>query len=125
MTLSDLKDKVALTFMTNDQSSKLIQSKSYMLAIHNGYELKITPLKFEGKNRITKLIKNEILFSGINIFTVFDPEKNTPILERLFFNANGISKATLTTPKANVVRDSIAVEPVSYTHLTLPTILLV
>jgi hypothetical protein len=84
MGLTDIQKNIALSFNTNATSLARLQKKSFSVALHNGDELKLIPLNFNTLEEKMILSKTE-LFSGINIFTVFD-ENNNPVLERLFFN---------------------------------------
>lgn len=90
MELTNLKNKVGLTFRTNLKTLPEIEGKNFTLAIHNGHSAKATLLKFEDELETIIVIPNEDLYSGVNIFTVFD-NKNQPVLERLFFNYSGFS----------------------------------
>ena len=126
--VSDLRERVSLSFSTNSRSTELIKDKQYLLAIHNGYELKLTSFSFDGKVNATRIINFKDLYSGINIFTIFDPDKNIPILERMFFNPNGISKSSVKVEDPKISNDSITVElklkditldPVKYQNLSV------
>ncbi|MCC1485454.1 hypothetical protein [Winogradskyella immobilis] len=84
MALTNIRENLVLSFKTNENSLNNIKNKSFNVALHNGDELKLIPLKFNTTEERMILPKTE-LFNGINIFTVFD-ENNQPILERLFFS---------------------------------------
>ncbi|MDH7447380.1 hypothetical protein [Aquimarina sp. 2201CG14-23] len=90
LSVQDQRNKVAFTFRTNANTLPSIKDKYYTLAIHNGNGLKEVDFSFENSTELIRVIPSEDLFSGINIFTVFDSKKN-PILERLFFNYSGLS----------------------------------
>jgi hypothetical protein len=90
MTLSDLYNKVVIRISTNKSTLRLIQNQSYKLTIHNGAEMKSSNFKFSDDPELTRYINYDDLFSGINVFTVFN-ENNKPLLERLFFNHDGIN----------------------------------
>ncbi len=80
----------ALRLRTNMASLPQITNTPYYLAIHNGGAAKVIALpKFKGYSA-RQNIPNELLFPGINVFTIFDAS-NKPILERLYFNYNGLS----------------------------------
>lgn len=89
LSLNDLNDKIILRFATNRNTLKSIRDKPYKLTIHNGSEIKTVSIVFNDSLEITRLINYDDLFTGINIFTLFD-EKNAPLLERLFFKYDGI-----------------------------------
>lgn len=111
LSVSDLRDKVGITFKINYQTKEIVKNKKYFLAIHNGNNLKSLPFEFNEKTEISKILNKEDLYPGINIFTVFDTEKNKPILERLFFNSNGILQAKLTKTETIIEKsDSITVK---------------
>ncbi len=105
------KGKIALVFRTNEKTAQYLKSKSYYLAIHNGAELKTSSIAFDGKKEVIKILDPSLLYSGMNIFTVFDPDQNQPILERLYFNYAGISRVSAN--KSSIVskqKDSLLVE---------------
>lgn len=109
MSLFNFPKKIALMFKTNAASASYLQGKSYILAIHNGSNVKTTTFKFNGKQSVIKTLSNKDLLPGINIFTVFDPDQNTPILERLYFNWDGISTTSISNMKLKGTRDSLTV----------------
>lgn len=110
LSLSDIRDKIGISLKTNSETKSIINNKKYILAIHNGHQLKTSVIEFKNKTEITKTINYNELFSGINIFTLFDPEKNIPILERLFFNSSAISKVKTEAIETTVEGDSISVK---------------
>ncbi len=89
------KGRIALVFRTNNETLNRLKGKKYSLAIHNGAALATTSFSFEEKTQVVKILGPSVLFSGVNIFTVFDPDQNQPILERLYFNPLGISHAQI------------------------------
>ena len=90
LSVSDLHDKVVLRIATNKSTIKDLRNKLYKLTIHNGSEIKTSEVKFGKGLSITQYINYQDLFTGINVFTVFN-ENNKPVLERLFFNYDGIN----------------------------------
>ncbi|MFY0629020.1 MAG: hypothetical protein JXR05_01495 [Flavobacteriaceae bacterium] len=109
MSLLNHPKKIRLLFSTNKQSFPLLQKKSYVLVIHNGSEIKSMEFKFQEKQRVIKTFNPRDLFSGVNIFTVFDQDQNIPILERLYFNWDGISIAKIDDIKVKGMKDSLSV----------------
>ncbi|MFY0629019.1 MAG: hypothetical protein JXR05_01490 [Flavobacteriaceae bacterium] len=109
LSLFNFPKKIALMFKTNKESAPFLKGKSYILAIHNGSNVKTTTLQFDGKKSVIKTLNHKDLLSGVNIFTVFDPEQNTPILERLYFNWNGISTTSISNMKLKGTKDSLTV----------------
>lgn len=116
LSLSDLGNRgVALSLKTNEETLANIKNKHYKLIIHNGFDQKIIDISFSNEASIIQLIPLENLFSGINIFTLFDGN-NQPLLERLFFNyesidilksgegmaKNSMDSITITLPFENV-----------------------
>nr|WP_321232718.1 hypothetical protein [uncultured Psychroserpens sp.] len=90
ITVNDLNDQVAVTLKTNSNTFPLIKNKAYQLSIHNGSKMKVIDFTFDTQ-KITKIIDYRDLYTGINVFTLFDAQ-NQPILERLFFRFNGINR---------------------------------
>ncbi|GGI56445.1 hypothetical protein [Winogradskyella haliclonae] len=89
LSLNKAKNGIILTFRTNDSTVSSIKAKTFKIIIHNGYDFYDIDLNFNKEKEISKLIKEEYLFKGVNIITVFDND-NTPILERMYFNFNEI-----------------------------------
>lgn len=83
------RGKVVLEFITNESTLREIKGKEFKLAVHSGTNIQTTSFKFYNINE-TRLLEYKDLFSGINVFTLFN-EDNMPILERLFFNYEGIN----------------------------------
>ena len=110
LSLSNLRDKLGITIKTNTETKEIIKDREYFLAIHNGHQLKSSTLNFKKDNEISKIVRYDELFSGINIFTVFDSKNNTPILERVFFNPVGISKVKINAIETTKEGDSTLVK---------------
>jgi hypothetical protein len=107
--LNQIDSKVVLTFNTNTATLASIKNKPYTLFIHNGSQSNAIPITFDKSTKITKAIAHKDLFTGINIFTLFN-ENNRPILERVFFNYDGIE--ALKTDQAFTERkqDSLSIQ---------------
>lgn len=108
MALSDLYDKVVIRISTNKSTIKSLRNKQYKLMIHNGSEIKTSEVKFGKDLSVTQYINYQDLFTGINIFTVFN-ENNKPVLERLFFNHDGINVIQTDEISLNKLSDSTMV----------------
>jgi hypothetical protein len=108
MSVTSLRDKVAVTIKTNANTLGNVKNAIYKLVIHNGKNLKELPFKFSKQPAVNKVIANKDLFAGLNIFTIFDA-KNNPILERLYFNYNGLKLQTSGESITSVINDSIDV----------------
>ena len=108
LSLTDLKNKVALAFKTNRTSLFGIKGRSYKLLIHNGKNYKETDITFGNQPELLKVIPYTDLYPGMNIFTLFD-DNNSPILERLFFNYEGLDISSSKTPVVSKVSDSLEI----------------
>lgn len=108
LSLNNLGRKIALTFRSNANTLKTISGKNYRILIHNGSITKSLNISFTNLEEITKLINTNDLFPGMNIITLFD-DANNPILERLFFNYDGISVVPSETPVVSKSNDSISI----------------
>jgi hypothetical protein len=108
MRLTALRDKIALTLNTNDATFENISQDLYKLAIHNGKDLKEISFKFGETTEVVKVISNDDLFSGINIFTIFNANNN-PLIERLYFNYDGLSLQTSGEQTTSIKNDSITI----------------
>ncbi|WP_299337756.1 hypothetical protein [uncultured Psychroserpens sp.] len=124
VSINELKDKLSLQFSTNEASMNVLKAKTFNLAIHNGGEIKVIPFTMTDLKK-TMLIPREELFSGINIFTVFD-EKNSLVLERLAFNHINLETTTTmlvsTTPKKDSLLVKLRVEnhkPESFQNVSI------
>ncbi|MFD2567098.1 hypothetical protein [Pseudotenacibaculum haliotis] len=101
--------KIALLFRANQKSIPYVKGKEYILAIHNGSTVKTTSFQFGDNGQVVKALSHQNLYSGVNIFTVFDPEKNVPILERVYFNWKDVATANITDVNTTQVEDSLVV----------------
>nr|WP_321237124.1 hypothetical protein [uncultured Psychroserpens sp.] len=108
MSLTTLKDKIALKVKTNTSTFETINQHIYKLAIHNGQDLKEISFKFGTTTEVVKVIANQDLYKGINIFTIFDANNN-PLLERLHFNFNGVNFQTSGEATTAINNDSISI----------------
>lgn len=115
LSLKTQNDRVLSSILTNKETLPSIHKKNYTLVIHNGNQLKSIPVVFNKKVSITKQIEINNLFTGMNIFTLFD-EKNNPIAERLFFNYKGIRFLKPSTVSMKKESDSISIN-LSYQNL--------
>ena len=109
LTLNQMSSKVILIFNTNTQTLPIIKNKPYTLFIHNGNQSKTIPIEFENDTKVTKAIARKDLFAGINIFTVFT-EENAPILERIFFNYEGIESLKTAEAFTQKNKDSLLIQ---------------
>lgn len=92
VTLSLVKhrNKAIVALMTNKESLNYVKGKPYQMTIHNGDNIDVTEVVFNDDLTIMKAFELDNIASGVNILTLFN-EKNEPIIERLFFNYNGIN----------------------------------
>lgn len=105
----DYKDKVIIKLKTNSQSLDYLRNKKYLLTVHNGYEIEAFDIVFDKKQEILKVFDLKAMPPGINVFTLFN-ENNQPILERLFFNYNGIEVLKSNTVSVKKLNDSIQLQ---------------
>ncbi len=106
--VQDLKDKVGITLQSNAASKTMITAAPYILAIHNGKEVKALDVTFDNALEVIKIIPHKDLYPGINILTLFDA-KNNPIVERIIFNYDGINFVTTKTPSIQKGIDTLSI----------------
>ncbi|MBZ9651395.1 hypothetical protein [Psychroflexus montanilacus] len=106
--LTDLGSRVALSLRTNQRTMERIKGNTYRLSFHNGDSIRAINFDFSAGQEVTMLFNYADLFSGMNVFTVFN-EKQEPLLERLFFKHEGIGTVGLNAPKITRDKDSINV----------------
>ena len=82
--LTDLQSRVGLNFEASFSNSTNLKGP-YYLTVHNGDSIKALDISFTEQGSLIKIFPKEDLFKGINVFTLFNSEKQ-PILERLYFN---------------------------------------
>ncbi|WP_298904171.1 hypothetical protein [uncultured Psychroserpens sp.] len=87
-------NSIGLVVKTNDDGFKRFGNKNFKLIIHNGSSATEAILGFNGTKESVTSIPLSDLYSGINIFTLFD-EQNRPIAERLYFNFEGLPVNTI------------------------------
>lgn len=109
MMLNELRSKVLITLNTNAQTLPIIKGKPYTLMIHNGFKSSTNTLEFNNELSVSMAVEKKGLEPGINIFTVFN-EKNQPILERLYFNYDGIASLSAGNTYYRKESDSLAVQ---------------
>ncbi|WP_299363635.1 hypothetical protein, partial [Winogradskyella sp.] len=103
------RNKAIVTLITNNESLAQIKDKPYALALHNGKEIDIIDVVFKDETTIIKMFDLNTLPAGINMFTLFNENKQ-PIVERLLFNYNGIQTIKPQKVVARQVQDSIEIE---------------
>lgn len=125
LSLNELQDKVILKFSTNPNGLKSLAHRNFTLAVHNGGVIKTVPLSFNNQLEAIIAFDPNTLLSGINIFTLFD-DHNTPLLERLYFNYNGIFSGKIAKETITKRPDSITIrlqlkdyEEGSYSNLSV------
>ncbi len=99
-----LPNQIGVEFKTNQNTLNIIKGKPYTLSVHNGTDAKVFDLTFN-KKELTLVVDQKELFSGINIFTLFN-ENNKPVLERMVFNYDGINILNLGTAEIAKFGDS-------------------
>jgi hypothetical protein len=108
LSLTEVQDKVIFKISANENGLKTFGNRNFNLAIHNGGEINTVPFSLNNQPEAAIAFESANLFTGINIFTLFD-ENNRPILERLYFNYNGIITGDLNPEKVIKKSDSITV----------------
>ncbi|MBC3845602.1 hypothetical protein H8K90_04375 [Winogradskyella echinorum] len=109
MSLVNHKNKAIVSLTTNKESLKHIKNKPYSLTVHNGEKIEVLDIVFNNQLDILTVFDLEMLTPGVNILTLFN-EKNQPIIERLFFNYNGIDVITSSNLSASKAGDSITMK---------------
>ena len=106
-TLQDLRANIGLIlnakFNNPDQ-----REKPFMLTVHNGDSIKALDISFREDQQVIKVFPKDDLYSGINVFTLFDAG-GAPVLERLYFNYQGLHFHEIISEKAQKEKDSIKV----------------
>ncbi|MFD2916810.1 hypothetical protein [Psychroserpens luteus] len=108
MSLIDTNDKIALVFRTNEMTLQDIANKSFKLTIGNGSLLNVSDIIFNDNSEIKAFISHKDLTPGMNIITLFD-ENNKPLLERLYFNYDGIKSIVTGVPSVEKINDSLII----------------
>ncbi|MFH4968212.1 hypothetical protein V8G61_08420 [Gaetbulibacter sp. M240] len=108
--VNNTRNSLAIVFRTNEGTLNDIKGKLFKMTIHNGKGVNGFTFRFDRKE-IVRILDYKLLFPGTNIITLFD-EQNRPILERLFFNYNGVNLLTTDNLIYDVRRDS--------THIKIP-----
>ena len=105
MTVKKIRDDMIVELLTNPASFNRFKGALFKAALHNGSELFLTEFSIQAQEAVLKFPKEQ-WFSGVNIITIFD-ENNRPILERLFFNKDGIQKLNTNIVSAKKGTDSL------------------
>lgn len=106
MNVVPAKDKVTVVFKTNAETLQTYRNKRFQLALHNGSKLSLIPVTLDEKGTTVLSFSQDVLFSGMNIFTVFD-EEDKPILERLYFNHQNINHQKIDKVSLSPSADSL------------------
>lgn len=106
MTVAEVQNQVIVSLKTNKESLKIVGNSQYSLAVHNGNDLKLVPISFNDELEANAALNISDLFSGINIFTLFN-ENNSPILERMFFNYEGVKTNSIEKVTVNKKEDTL------------------
>lgn len=88
-----IPEKVFISVQTNEQTLKHIKDKAYNLVFHKNGLMKSVPFSFESSTTKSFVIPKSDLFTGVNVFTVFD-DNNRPLVERLIYNPNPNDNST-------------------------------
>lgn len=105
--ISDLKEQVGLTFRTRFEDPSQTRAL-YFLTFHNGDSIRGVPVDLGRAGEVIKIIPDSDLFTGMNVFTLFDPA-GEPLLERLYFHADGLTFHTEINTCAQGKGDSLQI----------------
>lgn len=106
--IQDLRDKIGLILTTKFLNTGPVKDP-FMLTIHNGDSIKAVDISFQESSKVIKVFPKADLYPGVNMFTLFDPN-GSPVLERLYFNHEGVEIHTVTPPVTEVINDSVIVD---------------
>lgn len=104
-TIQDLRDKVGL-ILNAKLNVPAQREQNFMLTLHNGDSIKAVDISFAEAPQAIKVFPKEDLYPGINVFTLFD-SSGTPVLERLYFNHQGVAIRKATDPSIEFISDSV------------------
>lgn len=106
-TIQDLRDKLGLILNARlDQANQ--KDQNFLLSIHNGDSIKAVDISFADQDQVIKVFPKQDLYSGINVFTLFD-QTGTPVFERLYFNHRGVVTHQIESAEHAYNNDSIKV----------------
>jgi len=106
MTLVEQREKVTLKIQTNKQTKEQLLGKKLRLSLHDGNKIQISEFELNPQGIAVISYPIESLFSGINIFTIFN-EENKPLLERLYFNTISVSSKKVKSVQIKIEKDSL------------------
>ncbi|NNE02271.1 MAG: hypothetical protein HKN52_03815 [Eudoraea sp.] len=104
-TVQDLRDKIGV-ILTSKFANESGSNDPFMLTIHNGDSIKALDISFRESSKVIKVFPKTDLYAGLNVFTLFDTN-GTPVLERLYFNHEGVNIREITPPTTTIINDSI------------------
>ncbi|MCC4214690.1 hypothetical protein [Leeuwenhoekiella parthenopeia] len=108
LNIVDMDGKIGVILKTNPTTLNQLKGQSLPLVFHNGSSLKGFSTQFDSEPSQIKYINKQALFTGINIFTVFDAN-NKPLAERIYFNPEPIKKVLPFTVSRKTTPDSISI----------------
>jgi hypothetical protein len=106
--VQDLRDKIGLILNSKFANASQV-TNPFMLTIHNGDSIKAVDISFRDSSKSITVFPKADLYTGVNIFTLFDPN-GKPVLERLYFNHQGMEIHEVTPPAVAVINDSVKVD---------------
>ncbi len=107
VSVNQLKEKAIVNIKMNDHSFQLFKDAKFTVALHDGSNIKVIPLKIEKKSTVLA-VKNEDVSPGVNYVTLFN-EALSPIAERAFFNKKTIPSVELSEKQLQIEYDSLKV----------------
>jgi hypothetical protein len=105
MSLSRSSKGVTAMVVTNETTLDRIQKDSFNIALHNGRALVASAFTLNDRGEAQVVFPKENLFRGVNILTVF--KNNKPVLERMFFNSQGIEQLRVRNTSVEQIKDSL------------------
>ena len=103
-------DNLFIAFQTNKKSISDIKEKPFYFIIHQNGKFQTFEENFSINNSIKNIVlKKKDLFKGVNTLTVLN-ERFEPILERMFYNTNGIKRLSSNPKIVKNYGDSIQIE---------------
>jgi len=106
------EENVEVSLITNLETMDAIGNIPYIFSIQSSYGATTYEVNFQGAQDIVIPFSFQDLKPGINIFTLFDKDKN-PVAERLFFNYKNLPIAELGDAILKKINDTL--------QITLPT----
>jgi len=106
------EENVEVSLITNLETMDALGNTPYIFTVQSSYGATTYEVNFQGAQDIVIPFSFQDLKPGINIFTLFDKDKN-PVAERLFFNYKNLPIVELGNSMLKKLNDTL--------QITLPT----